>query len=287
MRINQRSPRKFYANQSWTPDEVIKRLRGEIWRHLCGNKGPLELLLVITPAKSCQVYAPIKRYCDCVAGIVSQCVASINVKTKSRDRGFAFNMLMKINSKLGGVNVSIKPMPEVLKPGTVCFPSSLISSQVFLGADVTHPAPGAPPTRASLATMTGSIDPLASRYAAVATNQTHRRETIVDAENMAKSLLAEYQKACKMAPSRIIYLRDGVSDGQYPQILDEELRAIQRAAVSIAKSKPVTITVIIAKKRHHTRLFPNVPNEGDKNGNVHPGTVVDTGIVHPVEFDFC
>ena len=136
--------------------------------------------------------------------------------------------------------------------------------------------------------MTGSIDTLAARYAAVASNQTHRVEVIADAEEMAKTLLAEYRKATNTIPDKIIYLRDGVAEGQFAEVLRVELAAIRQAAKAIAgPTKVVKITVIIVKKRHHTRLFPAVQQEGDRNGNVHPGTVVDTGITHPIEFDFC
>jgi hypothetical protein len=136
--------------------------------------------------------------------------------------------------------------------------------------------------------MTGSLDTLAARYAAVASNQTHRVEVIADTEEMAKKLLAEYRKATNTIPDKIIYLRDGVAEGQFAEVLRVELAAIRRAASAIAgPTKAVKITVIIVKKRHHTRLFPAAQQEGDRNGNVHPGTIVDTGITHPIEFDFC
>jgi eukaryotic translation initiation factor 2C len=135
--------------------------------------------------------------------------------------------------------------------------------------------------------MTGSIDPLASRYAAIACNQTHRTEMIADIEMMVKALLSEYRKATKTIPQRIIYLRDGVAEGQYAEVNRVELAAIRKAARDVTGGKPVTITVIIVRKRHHTRLFPAAAQDGDRNGNVMPGTVVDTGITHPVEFDFC
>ena len=86
-----------------------------------------------------------------------------------------------------------------------------------------------------------------------------------------------------MNPQRIIYMRDGVSEGQYGEILKNELPAIRRAAESFRSAgKDPTISVIIVRKRHHTRLFPEL-----RKGNVEPGTVVDIDIVHPVEFDFC
>jgi hypothetical protein len=57
------------------------------------------------------------------------------------------------------------------------------------------------------------------------------------------------------------------------------------AACAKLKIKP-TITLIIVGKRHHVRLFPCRDNEGDRSGNCVAGTVVDSDVVNPVEFDF-
>lgn len=46
------------------------------------------------------------------------------------------------------------------------------------------------------------------------------------------------------------------------------------------------ITFVVAQKRHHTRFNPDNPRDGDRNGNIMPGTVVDTGIVGPNDFEF-
>lgn len=41
------------------------------------------------------------------------------------------------------------------------------------------------------------------------------------------------------------------------------------------------------QKRHHTRFFPTRREDEDgKNRNVPAGTIVDTMITHPTEFDF-
>ena len=135
--------------------------------------------------------------------------------------------------------------------------------------------------------MTGSIDPLACRYAAVARNQRHRTETIADVEGMATVLISEFRRQTNVIPKRVIYLRDGVAEGQYADIVRVELEGIRNAAQKVSQGRTVAITVIIVRKRHHTRLFPATQKEGDKNGNVLPGTVVDQGITHSIEFDFC
>ena len=46
------------------------------------------------------------------------------------------------------------------------------------------------------------------------------------------------------------------------------------------------ITLIVVGKRHHVRFFPRSNNEGDRSGNCPAGTVVDSDVVNPVEFDF-
>jgi hypothetical protein len=46
------------------------------------------------------------------------------------------------------------------------------------------------------------------------------------------------------------------------------------------------ITLIVVGKRHHVRFFPRSSNEGDRSGNCPAGTVVDSDVVNPVEFDF-
>ena len=47
-----------------------------------------------------------------------------------------------------------------------------------------------------------------------------------------------------------------------------------------------TITLVIVGKRHHVRFFPSAQNESDRSGNCVAGTVVDSDVVNPVEFDF-
>lgn len=118
MQITQHDPIKRYADANWGAEEITRRLRQEFMPAF-GRQGKIELLIIVTPTKSSQAYVPVKRYCDTVAGIASQCVTKTNIRHKTRDKGFVFNMLMKINSKLGGVNVTLREMPLFLRSGTV------------------------------------------------------------------------------------------------------------------------------------------------------------------------
>ncbi|KAK1943959.1 Protein argonaute 12 [Phytophthora citrophthora] len=46
------------------------------------------------------------------------------------------------------------------------------------------------------------------------------------------------------------------------------------------------ITYIVATKCHQNRAFPEDLRDGDRKGNVVPGTVIDTGIVDSHRFNF-
>ena len=88
-------------------------------------------------------------------------------------------------------------------------------------------------------------------------------------------------------PEHIIYLRDGVSEGQFGEVLRTELKQIRSACSVLNSSYRPKMTIVCCQKRHHVRLFP--ANERDAEGkskNVPAGTIVDTDITHPTEMDF-
>ncbi|GJN24773.1 hypothetical protein PR202_gb12535 [Eleusine coracana subsp. coracana] len=59
-----------------------------------------------------------------------------------------------------------------------------------------------------------------------------------------------------------------------------------KACASMEEGYLPKVTFVVVQKRHHTRLFPEGRGNRDKSGNILPGTVVDTSICHPSEFDF-
>lgn len=83
--------------------------------------------------------------------------------------------------------------------------------------------------------------------------------------------------------------RDGVSEGQFGQIMSAEVQAIRKACKRLSPDgsyKP-SITFLVVQKRHHIRLFPTRPeNSDDRNFNVQAGTIVDSHITHPTYIDF-
>ncbi|CAH8455428.1 unnamed protein product [Schistosoma bovis] len=221
-------------------------------------------------------YGTIKRLSDLRMGIRTQCVRG---STLRKPNVFP-NLLLKLNGKLGGVNWIV---PDLIE-------NSQDLIMVF-GADVTHPAPTqSHQVLKSVAAVVGSVSPELMRYGAVVRQQatTERgnkttREIIDNLHLSVGELLTLYLRNTKgRFPKRIIFYRDGVSEGQFENVLVEELSAIQKACTDIRPGEEPAITFIVVQKRHHIRFKPHDP----RARNVEPGTVVDTDITHRREFDF-
>ncbi|CAI7772852.1 unnamed protein product [Closterium sp. NIES-53] len=251
----------------------------------------LQLAVVILPGRG-TFYNEIKLIAETQLNVVTQCCL-VNHAQKCQSQYLA-NLVLKINVKLGGRNVllqseSIGRLPMVAERPTIVF-----------GADVTHPSPG-DDSSPSIAAVVASRDwPCANRYGCLLRTQAHRQEIIeglheerqgadgsMQAGGLVRDLLMEFYQTAKRKPERIIFFRDGVSEGQFYQVLAYELEAVRAAcrAMDPSGSYSPRITYVVVQKRHHTRLFP-ADNNRDKNGNVMPGTVVDSVICHPREFDF-
>jgi eukaryotic translation initiation factor 2C len=254
--------------------------------HLFSEKNiGLELIVAIfdgtTPA-----YNMIKTCGDITYGILTQGVESRNVN-KLGDQTIS-NILLKINTKLGGRNWLLSKQNKLF--------SSLLQDLyngpvMFLGADVTHPSPGDMKVTESIAAVTGSLDKegcfYGARLFAQKTPKNQAYEMIHDLNKMVLSLLTEYFRINKVYPKKIVFFRDGVSEGQFPLVLRHEMNKLREACQSVNVAYKPAITFVVVQKRHHTRLFPI--DQRDKNGraeNVPPGTIVDRTIVTKHLFDF-
>ncbi len=233
-----------------------------------------QFILVVLPTDDAGLYGDIKRHTDTHIGLPSQCMLMKHVRRPNKQ--YCANLCLKINVKLGGVNSSLgRQLPFIVERPTMVF-----------GADVTHPGIGEGEGKPSIAAVVGSMDIKLSRYAASVRTQGSRVEIIADIREMFKEQIAHFVAANRVKPQRILFYRDGVSEGQFAQVLNFELAAIKEAAREIHPDYNPTITFILVQKRHHTRFFTTSDRDADRSGNVQAGTVVDTGVVHPNQFDF-
>ncbi|GER38448.1 argonaute 1 [Striga asiatica] len=278
------------------PDQVERVLKArfhDVMTKLQPQKKELDLLIVILPDNNGSLYGDLKRICETDLGIVSQCCLQKHVYKMSKQ--YLANVALKINVKVGGRNTVLvdaisRRIPLVSDRPTIIF-----------GADVTHPHPGED-SSPSIAAVVASQDwPEITKYAGLVCAQAHRQELIQDLYKtwqdpvkgtmhggMIKELLISFRRATGQKPQRIIFYRDGVSEGQFYQVLLYELDAIRKACASLEPNYQPTVTFVVVQKRHHTRLFANNHKDRqavDRSGNILPGCNIQTnGTSRPAHY---
>jgi len=271
---------QFESNQILNNVTLLESKLKRIQR-TASNK--LQLLICIMERKH-KGYADLKRIAETSVGVVSQCCLYPNLSKLSSQ--FLANLALKINAKVGGCTVALyNSLPSQL-PRLFHIDEPVI----FMGADVTHPHP-LDDFSPSVAAVVGSMNwPTANKYISRIRSQTHRQEIIQDLGAMVGELLDDFYQEVEKLPSRIIFFRDGVSETQFYKVLEDELQSIRCACTRFPGYKP-SITFVVVQKRHHTRLFPLETDHSSTQNhflyeNIPPGTVVDSVITHPNEFDF-
>ncbi|GBP33477.1 Protein argonaute-2 [Eumeta japonica] len=203
----------------------------------------LQLLFVAMPTRGREIYSQVKKVAERNVGMLTQCLRE-QTATRRMNQQTARNILLKVNSKLMGINqiLDSTTLPKCLRGGDV----------MVVGADVTHPSPD-------------------------------QKEMIVEFEDMMVEHLKLYKKRLGFLPKKIYVFRDGVSEGQFAEVMNSELQAVYNAyrTLSGTEVKPKVLFQLV-QKRHHTRMF----TDSNPPRNVEPGTVVDKEIVHVRELDF-
>ncbi|KAK4784213.1 hypothetical protein SAY86_018581 [Trapa natans] len=227
---------------------------------------PPEFILCALPErKISDIYGPWKKKCLSEFGVVTQCISPLKISNQ-----YLSNLLLKINSKLGGINslLAIELSSSI--------PIITDAPTMILGMDVSHGSPGRSDVPSISAVVGSCYWPHISRYRASMRTQSPKLETI-DAlykpvlsgedDGIMRELLQDFYRSsnyCK--PKQIIVFRDGVSNTQFNQVLDIELVQIVKAYKHLGETDIPKFTVIVAQKNHHTKLFQaNAPE------NVPPG----------------
>ncbi|KAG5189413.1 Argonaute 1 [Tribonema minus] len=235
-----------------------------------GRRPKPQLLLCIMPVKPFPDYPQVKLVGDTQLGVATQ-LLWVKHARDGKPTVLA-NVLLKVNAKIGGRNAA-----DCTYQRTTCV-------IVCVCADVHHASPGS--SRPSIAAVVASLDNQFVRHAACVRVQGPRKEIIEDLAGMVRKLIMLFHSINRVYPQKVVFLRDGVSEGQFRQVLKLEVRAIEEACRSISSDYRPLITFLTCQKRHHTRIYAVNAQDQDQSGNTQAGTVVDTAICHPTEFDF-
>lgn len=183
-----------------------------------------------------------------------------------------FKMVQKINLKLKGTNHILEESAygDVFKQETM-----------VVGIDVTHPPPGAEGAP-SVAAVVASCDKYLSQWPADLRINNIRQEMVKLLRQMLTTRLEHYKKTNQGSlPENILIYRDGVGEGQYKIVLEEELPRLRDACQGVYGKDYVEgvyprISLIVVGKRHHTRFYKTAQGAliPGKPGNPQAGTVV-------------
>jgi eukaryotic translation initiation factor 2C len=245
------------------------------------SKVKLSFVLVILPHRDTAIYNAVKLNCDVRYGVRHACVIADKFATKGVQ--YYANTTLKVNLKLGGTNHVLENNQLGIIDG---------GKTMVVGIDVTHPSPGSATTAPSIAGIVASINKNLGQFPAELRIQAAKQEKVDALDLLLKSRLQLWHKHNKEYPQNIIVYRDGVSEGQYEMVVNEELPQLKKAckdlypATEQKKGFP-RISIVVVGKRHHTRFYPTSEKDAEGRSNNPPnGTVVDRGVTEARTFDF-
>lgn len=218
------------------------------------SQGVRIVFVVVIDQNDC--YAKIKQVAENRLGIMTQCIKAETVKRRLNDMTMN-NIMLKVNAKLSGTNHEIinTAYQKHNKKG---------DGIMFVGADVTHAGPDQRDIP-SIVGVCSSYDDVGFKYQCSWRMQKKLKkdnqieEMILDLEPIMVEHLDRYKIFNGKFPSKIMYYRDGVSEGQFKQVMDIELNAIRKAIITKYGHDSTThpkVTFIVVQKRHHARFFP-------------------------------
>ncbi|KAI0380542.1 Piwi-domain-containing protein [Hypomontagnella monticulosa] len=270
----------------------------------------VDCVLVILPDTGSVLYNYVKGLADVVYGVTTVCLvaqtlknvqeranrkaaksatkSATNIATKDAAKSnaernvdidtlgtLAGNLALKFNLKFNKNNQGVDEK-QILQ----------LDETMIVGIDVTHSPNKKDP---SIAAMVASIDENLGLWPAVLRRQESAGVEMVSyLEEMLKTRLELWKSKSKSKsgreyPKNIIVYRDGVSEGQYGQVLKTErpqmVKAFEDLYGRVGQALP-KLTIVIAAKRHHIRFYDG------PSSNPEPGTLVDRGVTEALKWDF-
>ncbi|KAJ4205590.1 hypothetical protein NW767_003654 [Fusarium falciforme] len=240
----------------------------------------IEFILVALGSTDTAMYSAVKLLGDVTYGIHTSCVQG--QKLKNANPGYYANVALKWNLKAGGVNHKLRNEFGIIKEGKT----------MVVGYDVTHPTnlpTGTSDDQPSLVGLVATIDRDMGQWPAISWEQSSKQEMLDEVLTEAfKSRLELWKKHNKnQLPENIVIFRDGVSEGQFAQVLQKELPRMRIACNSMyPKNQQPKLTIVVSVKRHQTRFYPTTEDNLPKDRNIQNGTVVDRGVTQARYWDF-
>eukprot|EP01117_Protostelium_nocturnum_P014796 TRINITY_DN5665_c1_g1_i1.p1 TRINITY_DN5665_c1_g1~~TRINITY_DN5665_c1_g1_i1.p1 ORF type:complete len:859 (+),score=221.64 TRINITY_DN5665_c1_g1_i1:88-2664(+) len=244
-----------------------------IWE-LPFHQRPLFTIILLNERDS-ERYKMIKNYTDVELGMINKCLV-VNAPKKWNDFSILNNMLASINNRVNGKNWIVTP--NQIKQHLGFTPDTKQESLCVLGMDVCHGGPSSGVD--STVALCSSRDLSFTKYHVAMGKQDPGTEIVEPQlmEQMMTEVLTKYRNHNKALPSRLLFYRDGVGEGQYQLVEQSELESIRKTIKQIYQlEKQPLLTYVIVQKRNHLRTFR--PDESGNIFNPPVGTYISSEVV--------
>ncbi|RLU18053.1 hypothetical protein DMN91_010295 [Ooceraea biroi] len=225
------------------------------------SKSVPQLVFCIVSNNRSDRYAAIKKKCCIDRPIASQVFLMKNLTAKSV-MSIATKVAIQMNCKLGGA------------PWRVDLP---LKGIMAIGFDICHDTN----TKGKdYVAMVATVNQQLTQYFSSISmyhNIEERAEQIC--VGVAKAVQI-YRSLNKALPMYLVIYRDGVSEGEIPQVFENEVECLKKKLEELYYGPNFKLTFILVSKRINIRLFLN------RNRNPPTGTVVDDVITSPFKYDF-
>ena len=232
----------------------------ELLERILSTSSP-ELVFCIVPNNRTERYSAIKKKCILDRPTPSQVLVDKTLRNRNL-RTIATKVAIQMNCKLGYAPWSIDLMTK---------------NMMVIGFDVCHD-----PVEKSndFGAMVASLDKDLSKFFTVVNRHGGGEELSTSFATNIEQALQAYREQNRILPEYVIIYRDGVGEGQIPQVYEQELSRIQVKLNTIyGDASLVKMAFVIVTKRINSRIFY-------RNRNPPPGTVVDDVITNPLKYDF-
>jgi len=219
-----------------------------------------DFVVFVSPFGDDRDYREMKMMCTHQLKVPSQVVTERNLNNPKRALTVTLNVVRQMAVKLGKRPWKL-PFNDITK-GTMVF-----------GLDVCHTTS----IHKSVVGIVATLDDTFGTFLSDFIVQDRGKEIVGDLKPFVKEAFEAYKKHNHAYPKNILFLRDGVGDGQLMYVNDVEMTAIHDAVKAISPNTRMTFVVV--KKRIRTRLY-------NRGRNPEPGTLVDSVITHPNWYDF-
>ncbi|KAH7977988.1 hypothetical protein HPB49_004122 [Dermacentor silvarum] len=226
-----------------------------------------ELLMAVFPNNRKDRYDSLKKVACVDMGLHTQVMLGRTISNKKNLKSVATKVAIQMNCKLGGEAWAV----EIPLQGVMC-----------IGYDTYHDCRQ---KGLSAGGFVASLNKTLTRwYSRVSFHQTHQELGSALKTHLALSL-KQYQEENNTVPKRILFFRDGVSDGQLLQVQEWEVGQIQSLLTEMFPGREPQLAFVVVTKRIAARFF-SMDNRGGGYQNPPPGTVIDNNVTRPERYDF-